>query len=90
MARHPGCALIEARPKTGRTHQIRVHLAGQGFPLLGDSLYGGPTAITLGGRALPLSRHLLHAFRLTFAHPASGETITLEAPLPDDFTIFTV
>jgi RluA family pseudouridine synthase len=82
-----GYALVEARPKTGRTHQIRVHLAGAGYPLLGDTLYGGPTAIAVAGRVLPLPRHLLHACRLTFRHPASGEGITLEAPLPDDFRL---
>jgi 23S rRNA pseudouridine1911/1915/1917 synthase len=88
VQRGDGYTLVEARPKTGRTHQIRVHLAGAGFPLLGDTLYGGPTASILHGRTIAISRHLLHAFRLTFTHPASGEKVTLEAPLPQDFVVF--
>lgn len=88
LSRGPGFSLVEARPKTGRTHQIRVHLAGEGYPLLGDVLYGGPTAISVEGRTLTASRHLLHAFRLAFRHPATGETLTLEAPVPEDFAIF--
>jgi len=81
-----GVALVEARPKTGRTHQIRTHLAGAGFPLLGDLLYGGPAAVDLGGAKAPLRRHLLHAFRLDFRHPAGGEVVRIEAPLPEDFS----
>lgn len=80
-----GVALVEARPKTGRTHQIRAHLAGEGYPLLGDTLYGGPRLVELGGERLHVRRHLLHAFRLTFRHPASGEEVTIEAPIPVDF-----
>lgn len=80
-----GVALVEARPKTGRTHQIRAHLAGAGFPILGDALYGGPRLIEPDGDRLPVRRHLLHAFRLTFRHPASAETVTVEAPIPADF-----
>jgi len=78
-------SLVEARPKTGRTHQIRAHLAGAGFPLLGDTLYGGPSFVELGGGRLHVRRHLLHAFRLTFRHPAAGEMVTIEAPVPEDF-----
>lgn len=66
---------IEARPLTGRTHQIRVHLAGLGLPLLGDELYGGPE----------YSRIMLHALSLTFPHPITNEIMTVEAPLPEDF-----
>jgi len=80
-----GFALVEARPKTGRTHQIRAHLAGEGFPLLGDTLYGGPLLVERGGERLPIRRHLLHAFRLSFRHPATGKEMTIEAPLPADF-----
>lgn len=80
-----GLALVEARPKTGRTHQIRVHLSGEGFPLLGDTLYSGPRLIEKGGERLLIHRHLLHAYRLTFRHPESGETITIEVPMPEDF-----
>ena len=69
---------IECRLETGRTHQIRVHMAHIGRPLLGDGVYGG--------RPFPgLTGQCLHARRLTFTHPATGERITAEAPLPDWF-----
>jgi 23S rRNA pseudouridine1911/1915/1917 synthase len=80
-----GVALVEARPKTGRTHQIRAHLAGEGCPLLGDTLYGGPRLVGTGGERIHIRRHLLHAFRLSFRHPATGRETTIEAPLPADF-----
>jgi 23S rRNA pseudouridine1911/1915/1917 synthase len=73
--------LLEAAPRTGRTHQIRVHLASVGYPILGDGRYGG------GGddaRALGLVRPFLHAWRLAFDHPATGRRIDLEEPLPPD------
>jgi 23S rRNA pseudouridine1911/1915/1917 synthase len=73
--------LLEAAPRTGRTHQIRVHLAAVGHPILGDRRYGG------GGedaRAAGLERPFLHAWRLAFDHPATGERIDLEEPLPQD------
>jgi 23S rRNA pseudouridine1911/1915/1917 synthase len=76
-----GAALVEARPETGRTHQIRAHLAHLGAPLLGDVRYGGPRAA--GG--VPVPRTMLHARRLAIAHPATGEPLVLEAPLPQDF-----
>jgi 23S rRNA pseudouridine1911/1915/1917 synthase len=77
----PGGALVEARPETGRTHQIRVHLAHLGAPLLGDARYGGPRRV--GEIAVP--RVMLHARRLVLAHPVTGERLVLEAGLPDDF-----
>lgn len=73
--------LLEATPRTGRTHQIRVHLAAIGHPIMGDRPYGG------GGddaRALGLSRPFLHAARLSFAHPVTGARVDLEEPLPED------
>jgi 23S rRNA pseudouridine1911/1915/1917 synthase len=79
-----GVALVEARPKTGRTHQIRAHLAGEGFPIIGDTLYGGPRLVERSGERLLVLRHLLHACRLTFRHPETGETTSIEAPLPKD------
>ena len=77
----PLAALVEARPETGRTHQIRVHLAHLGAPLLGDARYGGPRRV--GELSVP--RVLLHARRLEVAHPVTGARLVLEAPVPDDF-----
>jgi 23S rRNA pseudouridine1911/1915/1917 synthase len=67
---------LEVKIGTGRTHQIRVHLASIGHPVVGDKLYGAP-ASTLG-------RYFLHARQITFSSPSSGERITLSAPLPQD------
>ncbi len=67
-------AIIEAIPVTGRTHQIRLHLAHVGLPVLGDALYGG--------RAAAFPRLCLHAAELTIPHPATGKRITFRAPLP--------
>lgn len=83
-------ALVRLAPKTGRTHQIRVHLAAVGTPVLCDALYSGRSTIPasfFGGRAEgpPLiERQALHAARLEIDHPGSGERLTLEAPLPAD------
>jgi 23S rRNA pseudouridine1911/1915/1917 synthase len=77
----PGAALVEARPETGRTHQIRVHLAHLGAPLLGDARYGGPRRVG----EVPVPRVMLHARRLELAHPATGAPLALEAPVPPDF-----
>jgi RluA family pseudouridine synthase len=88
VARGAGFALVDARPRTGRTHQIRVHLAGEGYPLLGDTLYGGPSAVRIDGEALSAGRYLLHARQLRFRHPASAEEISITAPLPEDFRRF--
>jgi tRNA pseudouridine32 synthase/23S rRNA pseudouridine746 synthase len=78
----PAATLLEARPVTGRTHQLRVHLAAAGHPLLVDADYGAAAA--LRGPAGPvLARTPLHAARLTLEHPAGGR-LTLEAPLPPD------
>jgi 23S rRNA pseudouridine1911/1915/1917 synthase len=75
-----GAALVEARPETGRTHQIRVHLAHLGAPLLGDARYGGPRRV--GELSVP--RVMLHARRLALAHPVTGTPIVFEAPVPAD------
>lgn len=73
--------LLEARPRTGRTHQIRVHLSAVGHPILGDRAYGGAgrDATDLG-----LTRPFLHAWRLAFDHPRSGKRVEVEEPLPED------
>lgn len=74
--------LVEAEPRTGRTHQIRAHFAAAGHPLAGDTLYGAPRQIRAGGTSLePLGRVFLHAARLKFAHPRTGATIEVRAPL---------
>lgn len=72
-------AFVACRLETGRTHQIRVHLSSIGHPVVGDAAYRGVRD------ALDVSRPLLHAARLGFVHPASGETVRFESPLPDDF-----
>ncbi len=76
--RFPGHALLECELETGRTHQIRVHLASVGFALEGDPVYG-----PRGARRLP--RQALHAWRLAFIHPGSGRRVAFEAPPPADF-----
>lgn len=74
-------ALLDVALATGRTHQIRVHLAHLGHPVLGDRVYGGYSERT---RALGLERPFLHAWRLAFTHPVSQERIEIEDPLPPD------
>lgn len=76
--------LLEVTLKTGRTHQIRVHLAASGHPIVGDPKYGDFARNKAFARARRFERMFLHARRLGFDHPASGERITLEAPLPAD------
>jgi 23S rRNA pseudouridine1911/1915/1917 synthase len=76
----PATTLLRVRLETGRTHQIRVHLEAIGHPVLGDPLYN-PSA---GGAALGLQRQFLHAARLAFDHPVTGERIEVESPLPAD------
>jgi 23S rRNA pseudouridine1911/1915/1917 synthase len=77
LERLPGATLVECRLETGRTHQIRVHLRHIGHPVLGDPVYGG------GGAGI--DRQALHAARLEFTHPRTGERIVCTAPLPEDF-----
>ena len=75
-AAHDGKSLVECHPLTGRTHQIRVHLKHIGHPVTGDPSYG---------RRGPHSRHFLHAWKITFTHPASKKRLTFTAPLGSDF-----
>ena len=79
IARYPGYTHVRCRLETGRTHQIRVHMAYIGHPLLGDFTYGAPSPDK------GLEGQCLHARRLRFVHPTSGEPVELETPLPDYF-----
>jgi 23S rRNA pseudouridine1911/1915/1917 synthase len=88
LERFPGYTLVEARLETGRTHQIRVHFASLGHPLVGDSVYGRPHEGRphegRSGEALGLARQFLHARRLGFALPSTGAEVVFESPLPAD------
>lgn len=95
-------SLIKLTPKTGRTHQLRVHMSTKGYPMVGDTMYGGKAiAYTPAGASadapadgsadsppaeptFTFSRQALHAFEITFVHPVTLQTMTLQAPLPQD------
>ena len=79
LARYPGHTHVECRLETGRTHQIRVHLASTGHPLLGDTVYGAKKPVP------GLAGQCLHARRLRFVHPSTGQPVELECPLPGWF-----
>ena len=93
LERFDGYALVRCLPRTGRTHQIRVHLAHIGHPILADKAYAGRAAFTLGdllgldhpeaARVL-LDRQALHAHTLHLRHPSTGQAVDFHAPLPDD------
>jgi 23S rRNA pseudouridine1911/1915/1917 synthase len=87
-----GLALLRCRLETGRTHQIRAHLAATGFPLVGDSVYTGPRwadivdpELSAALRAFP--RQALHAWRVSLAHPITRHRLAIEAPLPSDMSL---
>jgi len=84
---YDGFSLLEAELKTGRTHQIRVHLSHLGFPIAGDDRYGD-FAVNKGLAKQGLKRMFLHAISVTLKHPASGERLHVEAPLPADLDRF--
>lgn len=103
VERFPGFGLVRAHPKTGRTHQIRLHLMHLRCPVLCDKQYGSRSRITVGelrqitrqkrlggdlaDDTLLLARHALHAHRLSFTHPMTGAAMTVEAPLPEDMRV---
>ncbi len=78
-----GTSLLEARPLTGRTNQIRIHCAHLGFAVVGDEAYGEEDAVPRLTKEVGEPPLCLHAWKISFAHPASGETVTLTAPPPD-------
>ncbi|MGH2347940.1 MAG: RluA family pseudouridine synthase [bacterium] len=82
VERLEGATLVEARLVTGRTHQIRVHFAHLGYPVVGDRVYGGRRGPPGG---LTAARQMLHAYRLAFRHPTSGAPLEFSSPLPEDF-----
>ena len=82
VERFHGAALLEVELETGRQHQIRLHLAHVGLPVLGDAVYAAPGA---GHSGMPVGRHLLHARLLAFVDPLSGRAVRAESPIPRDF-----
>ncbi|HJW02730.1 MAG TPA: RluA family pseudouridine synthase [Azospira sp.] len=87
LARWERFSLLEAQLKTGRTHQIRVHLSHLGYPILGDEKYGD-FALNKSLHKEGLKRMFLHAWKMDFAHPITGEPLSLEAPLPEPLGAF--
>ena len=91
--RFKGISYLKVKPKTGRTHQIRVHLTHAGYPILADKLYSGRSKIVRGDisglredTTVLLNRQALHAHRLEIEHPASSERMEFVSPLPEDFS----
>jgi 23S rRNA pseudouridine1911/1915/1917 synthase len=79
LERFPGYSYVRCALETGRTHQIRVHMAYIGHPVAGDPLYGG-------GSELGLKSQCLHARAIRFIHPSTGQAMSFESGLPEDFT----
>ena len=92
LERVNGFALVAVKPKTGRTHQIRVHMAHVGSPVVCDRLYSGRARLTVndlnrdGDETLLIERQALHARKISFDHPTTGQRMTLESEIPDDMT----
>jgi 23S rRNA pseudouridine1911/1915/1917 synthase len=81
--RYADATLIDVRVRTGRTHQIRVHLADEGHPVIGDAVYSREGAASKA-QEIRFSRHALHAHSLAFKHPTNGNRIFYRSPLPKD------
>lgn len=79
-----GATMVKVEPKTGRTHQIRVHFSENGFPVLADRVYGGRKSRPRGVAGDLIKRHALHARRLGFTHPGTGKRIEFSAEIPED------
>lgn len=89
LRRFPHFTLLEAEPRTGRTHQIRVHFSSLGHPVVGDTLYGAPGKLKIAGREeKTLARNFLHASAIEFRHPRTGALVSLRAPLPVELESF--
>jgi len=89
LRRFPCFTLLEAEPRTGRTHQIRVHFASLGHPVVGDTLYGAPGKLRIAGREeTTLNRNFLHASAIEFRHPRTEALVSLRAPLPIELERF--
>lgn len=84
LKRFRDASLVQAHILTGRTHQIRVHFASIGHPVLGDRTYGKKTLLKIGSTTLHFPRQMLHASRLALHHPVTAERLVFEAPLPAD------
>jgi len=80
--------LLDVKIDTGRTHQIRVHVAAMGNPVVGDTVYGAPRTARGKSAAISLSRNFLHAAELEFRHPGTGETVALKSELPEELRQF--
>jgi 23S rRNA pseudouridine955/2504/2580 synthase len=83
----PEATWVEASPQTGRTHQIRVHAAWLGHPIIGDDRYGD-FEVNRSFKKRGIKRLFLHAFRLEFTHPVSGKPLTITAPVPEDMQVW--
>ena len=89
-----GACLLELDIRTGRTHQIRVHCKTMGHPIIGDPVYGNrgdkkrlaSVSSELSRAAMAVGRQMLHAWRISFIHPVTGERMAMEAPIPSDMT----
>jgi 23S rRNA pseudouridine1911/1915/1917 synthase len=81
-------SLLDVKIDTGRTHQIRVHVAAMGHPVVGDTMYGAPQLARGKNAVIGLRRNFLHAAELEFRHPRIGETVALKSELPEELREF--